>query len=495
MTAGGSEAVSTSPLSRVLPPEVEARYTDAQLHEIIAWMLVHTTGKLRGSHWMTILRHTRAACPSLPLTTQTLVIRHVVKHAADCGVGGTVEVIQAMAAAQYRDALTFRDLLHALSAPSPPLSAHEELPTPSSTEETSRGAMGAARLSLEQLAAVAVAARELQLTPYLERTHLLSSTRLQLPPITPGQSAREPGVHGLLRILQSCSMTGRRAISRSTTTLCDVAEHADLGTVPLGALLALLSLFTSDGGLAAGASHTTATRRTSDETATTTHGDSTSEHDRTVCELSPSRQTQQRRQRAGVFRERIVGELIRRIHLLHEAANTTRTPRSASNSSGGGGADSAALGSGCATSKPDGADLNQVNIEDIVTAIESCTEPDMVTLLLRLFDVTDSNEMSASQVMRINNACQRFAHCPSILFRIIGKPLIRALPGMSVHAVLKWLMLYMSNNVRDDSVGKALVRRVVNNMSYLPKDDIAKLRRAGAFYGVNIRQSTSHKLK
>lgn len=102
-------------------------------------------------------------------------------------------------------------------------------------------------------------------------------------------------------------------------------------------------------------------------------------------------------------------------------------------------------------------------------------------------------QVNERQLMRLFQCVVIQEMCPNIIFRAMGRVLTRNAEKIAPDNTILWLSFYVRHAVRDDNVGRSLIKRSSSPSIPLSKDAERELRRAAKFFGVQI--STRRKKK
>ncbi|CAD2215677.1 hypothetical protein ADEAN_000313200 [Angomonas deanei] len=94
-------------------------------------------------------------------------------------------------------------------------------------------------------------------------------------------------------------------------------------------------------------------------------------------------------------------------------------------------------------------------------------------------------QAEVSQLMRLYRVVSQLPKVPFLLFRILGKCVMRGASQMPADHALLWLELYVHQNIRDDGVAKVLLKRVTDGAATAldVKTLDARVRKCAVFFG------------
>ncbi|EKF33461.1 hypothetical protein MOQ_002674 [Trypanosoma cruzi marinkellei] len=114
-----------------------------------------------------------------------------------------------------------------------------------------------------------------------------------------------------------------------------------------------------------------------------------------------------------------------------------------------------------------------VNVADDKEALAAVCRSGAATL-----QTADENTL-----MRFLEAASNVTELPNVFFRVVGKNVLRLANNMTVENALRWLELYVGHQIRDDSVGKALLSKVRTRSHNAASLVDKTLRKASTMYG------------
>ncbi|ORC93482.1 uncharacterized protein TM35_000013590 [Trypanosoma theileri] len=109
------------------------------------------------------------------------------------------------------------------------------------------------------------------------------------------------------------------------------------------------------------------------------------------------------------------------------------------------------------------------NTESLATVCRSCA----ATL----------QSVDENMLMRVLEVALTAPKLPNIFFRVVGKSVLRLANSMAIENALRWLQLYVNCQIRDDSVGKALLAKTRTRSNYAAGITDKTIRKAAAMYG------------
>ncbi|EAN83202.1 hypothetical protein C3747_356g13 [Trypanosoma cruzi] len=114
-----------------------------------------------------------------------------------------------------------------------------------------------------------------------------------------------------------------------------------------------------------------------------------------------------------------------------------------------------------------------VNVADDKEALAAVCRSGAATL-----QTADENTL-----MRFLEAASNVPELPNVFFRVVGRTVLRLANNMTVENALRWLELYVGHQIRDDSVGKALLSKVRTRSHNAASLVDKTLRKASTMYG------------
>lgn len=127
--------------------------------------------------------------------------------------------------------------------------------------------------------------------------------------------------------------------------------------------------------------------------------------------------------------------------------------------------------------------------EEVVLSLECARGEGEVDLILRIGSAC-LNDLDDRQLMRVHRCLYHLRTCPNIAFRILGRNIIRNIKSFSVDEALLWLNLYVHHGIRDDSVGKILVKKAAARTVWSTREIEEDMKQGAKFFGASLSRAT-----
>ncbi|KAH9577175.1 hypothetical protein LSM04_005530 [Trypanosoma melophagium] len=124
-----------------------------------------------------------------------------------------------------------------------------------------------------------------------------------------------------------------------------------------------------------------------------------------------------------------------------------------------------------------------VEVEDAWRAVANCVgDTESLATVCRTCAET-LQSVDENMLMRLLEVALKAPKLPNIFFRVVGKSILRLANGMTVENAVSWLQFYVNRQIRDDSVGKALLAKTRTRSNYAAGITDKTIRKASAMYG------------
>nr|CCC90225.1 conserved hypothetical protein [Trypanosoma congolense IL3000] len=124
-----------------------------------------------------------------------------------------------------------------------------------------------------------------------------------------------------------------------------------------------------------------------------------------------------------------------------------------------------------------------VEVEDVLRAVAGVLDDKNAVAAVCRSAAATLQTVDETMLMQILETVTPAADLPNAFFRVVGKSVLRLASSMTVDNALRWLDLYVRYQIRDDSIGKALLMKARTRSSHCAGVADKTINRASEMYG------------